>query len=268
MGATVIAIVTSATILAAGALVISGVYYGVKCVVNIIRKAFTTTVETSGKGNDMAKVAEGLNNDLKAHNIRRDEQEELNLQKTINGIKDDHEHIYKVSTKIEREDGAFIHTEDEKGYLEEINVKFEREFTHKEEIISLGGYNGDFGDHYLGVFSKVGWEKIIELNLNNNNITTIETIYNMQLLFLEKLDLSNNNISEIDDIHKLQAINLKSVNFYNNKIEDPFGFYDDKFNGLEYLNLLENKIDDKDKEKFSKKFTKKHKEDINLTLEI
>ena len=152
--------------------------------------------------------------------------------------------------------------------MEEINIKFERELTHEEEIISLGGYNEDFGDYYLGVFSKVGWEKIIELNLNNNNITTIETLYNMQLLFLEKLDLSNNNISEIDDIHKLQAINLKSVNFYKNKIEDPFGLYDDKFNGLEYLNLLENEIDDKDKEKFKKKFTKKHKEDIDLTLEI
>ena len=71
MGATIITIATAATVLAAGALVLTGVYYGVKCVVNIIRNAFTTTVETSGKGNDMAKVADGLNNDLRAHNIKR-----------------------------------------------------------------------------------------------------------------------------------------------------------------------------------------------------
>lgn len=268
MGATIITVVTAASIIAAGALVLTGVYYGVKCVVHIVRKAFTTTVETSGKGNDMAKVAEGLNNDLRAHNIKRDEKEEANLQKTINQIKDDTEHTYKISTKIEREDGAFIHTEDEKGYLNEINSKFQKDFTHKEENIILGNHRDEFGDYYFGIFSKVGWEKIIELNLNNNNITKLDPIYNMQLLFLETLDLSNNDISDIDDIHKLQILNLKNVYLNNNKIEDPYSFYDDKFIGLEYLNLLGNDIDDNDKEKFKKKFTKKHKEEINLTLEI
>jgi len=122
---------------AAGALVLSGVYYGVKCVVNIIREAFTTTVETSGKGKDMAQVADGLNKDLKAHNIKRDKKEEANLQNTINEIINDTEHTYKISTKIEREDGTYIHTEDEKGNLNEINAKFQQEFNHKEEIINF-----------------------------------------------------------------------------------------------------------------------------------
>ncbi len=268
MGATIITIATAATVIAAGALVLTGVYYGVKCVVNIIRKGLTTLVETFGKGNDMSKVAEGLNNDLKAHNIKRDEKEEANLQKTINEIRNDTEHNYKISTKIEREDGEFIHTEEEKGSLEEINVKFQKCFTHKEEIICLCDYNIEFGDFYLGKLSKVGWEKLIELKLNDDNITSIEPLYNMQLLFLEKLDLSNNDISDIDDINKLQILNLKFIYLKNNKIDSPFSFYDEKFNSLECLNLLDNEIDERDKGKFKKKYTSKHKNASNLILEL
>jgi Leucine-rich repeat (LRR) protein len=268
MGATIITIATAATVIAAGALVLTGIYYGVKCIVHIIREGFTTKVETSGKGNDMAKVAEGLNNDLKSHNIKRNEKEEADLQKTINEIRNDSEHVYKVSTKIEREDGEFIHTEEEKGSLDEINVKFQKCFTHKDEIIYLCDYNNEFGDFYLEKFSKVGWEKLIELKLNNNNITKLEPLYNMQFLFLEKLDLSYNNISDIDDINKLQILNLKVIYLNNNEIDDPFAFYDEKFNSLEYLNLLENKIEERDKEKFKNKYTSKHKDISNLTLEL
>lgn len=268
MGATIITIATAATVLAAGALVLTGVYYGVKCVVNIIRKAFTTTVETSGKGNDMAKVAEGLNNDLRAHNIKRDEKEEADLQKTINEIRNDKEHVYKVSTKIEREDGNFIHTEEEKGSLDEINIKFQKSFTHQEGIISLCDYYDEFGDFYLNKISKVGWEKLIELKLNNNNISSVEPLYNMQLLFLEKLDLSNNKITDIDDINKLQILNLKFIYLSNNQIDSPFAFYDEKFNSLECLNLSQNEIEERDKEKFKKKYTSKHKNISNLILEM
>ena len=268
MGATIITIATAATVVAAGALVLSGVYYGVKCVVNIIREAFTTTVETSGKGKDMAQVADGLNKDLKAHNIKRDKKEEANLQNTINEIRNDTEHTYKISTKIEREDGTYIHTEDEKGNLNEINAKFQQEFNHKEEIINLSNHNNDFGDFYLEKFSKVGWEKLIELNLSYNNITSLEPMYDMQLLFLEKLDLSNNDISDVDDFNKLQVLNLKCVYLNKNKIDSPYAFIDEKFNSLEYLNRLENDIEDRDKEKFKKKYTSKHKNTINLILEI
>ena len=268
MGATIITIATAAAVVTAGALVLRGIYYGVKCVVNIIREAFTTKVETSGKGNDMAQVAEGLNNDLRAHNVKRDKDEEANLQKTINEIRNDTEHIYKISTKIEREDGVFIHTEDEKGCLNEINVKFQKEFTHQEEIIDLYDYKEEFGDDYMNKFSKVGWEKLIELNLNNNNITLMDPLYNMQLLFLEKLDLSNNNISDVDDINKLQILHLKFIYLNNNKIDSPYAFYDEKFNSLECLNLLENDIEDRDKEKFKKKYISKHTNNANLILKI
>ena len=267
MGATIITIATATAAVAVGALVLRGVYYGVKCVVNIIRNAFTTKVETEGKGNDMAKVAEGLNNDLQAHNIKRDEKEEADLQKTINAIKNDTEHNYKISTKIERQDGNFIHTEEENGSLEEINVKFQKSFNHKEKIINLGYYYNEFGDFYLNKLSKVGWEMLVELNLNNNNITDIEPLYNMQLLSLKKLDLSNNDISDIDDINKLQIYDLKYIYLNNNQIDSPFAFYDEKFNDLECLNLLENKIEERDKEKFKKKYTSKHK-NLNLVLKI
>ena len=114
MGATIISIAIGTAIAAGAALVLTGVYYGVKCVVHIVKEVFFTKVETSGTGKDMAKVAEGLNNDLKAHNIKKDKNEEEKLQQTINEIKNDSEHTYKVSTKIERDDGSFIHTEDEK----------------------------------------------------------------------------------------------------------------------------------------------------------
>ena len=268
MGATIITIATAATVLTAGALIITGIYYGVKCIVNIIREGFTTKVETSGKGNDMAKVAEGLNKDLQAHNIKRDKKVESDLQKTINEIRNDKEHVYKISTIIEREDGAFIHTEEEKGSLDEINIKFQKSFTHQEEIINLCDYNDEFGDFYLNKLSKVGWEKLIELNLNNNNITVIEPLYNMQLLFLEKLSLSNNNISDIDDINKLQVLKIKNIYLNNNHIDTPFAFYDEKFNSLEYLNLLENEIEDKDIKKFKKKYTSKHKNKSKLILDL
>lgn len=38
---------------------------------------------------------------------------------------------------------------------------------------------------------KINWIKF-----TNNNITEIEPLYSIQLLFLEKLDLSNNSISD------------------------------------------------------------------------
>lgn len=268
MGATIITIATCATAIAAGALVLQGIYYGVKCVVNIIRKGITTLVETFGKGNDMAKVADGLNQDLKSHNIKRDKKEEENLQKTINEIRNDTEHNYKISTKIEREDGTYIHTQDEKGYLNDINVKFQKNFSHKEEIVNLSNFKEDFGDYYLDIFSKVGWEKLVELNLSHNNIVEMEPIYNMQLLFLEKINLSNNKISDIDDIPKLQIINLRKINLNDNQIDSPYGLLHEKFNSLESLELSGNPIEEKDKEKFKKKYTSKNKNTSNLILKL
>ena len=90
----------------------------------------------------------------------------------------------------------------------------------------------------------------------------------MQLLFLEKLDLSNNIISDIDDINKLQILNLKFIYLKNNKIDSPFSFLDEKFYSLECLNLLDNEIEERDKEKFKKKYTSKHKDISHLTLEL
>ena len=69
---------------------------------------------------------------MRSYNIKIDKNEEDNLQKAINEIRNDTELIYKISAEIERVDGVFIHTEDEKGCLNEINVKFQKEFTHQE----------------------------------------------------------------------------------------------------------------------------------------
>ena len=267
MGATIIAISLGVAAVAATGLVLTGIYYGVKCVVNIVREKLFTRVETSGKGNDMAKVAEGLNKDLKSHNIKRNQEEEIQLQKTINEIKNDTEHTYKISTKIERTDGEFIHTDDERDNLNEINVKFNKFYTHKDTKISINNFGSEFGDDFLNKFSKVGWENIIELNLSNNNIDSIEPLYKMSLINLEKMDLSNNNISDIDDIVQLQISNLKNINLENNKINDPFAFFDKKFEVLVYLNISNNNIEESDQEIFKKKYKKKNKnEDLILIL--
>lgn len=267
MGATVIAVAVGAAVIGAAGLAITGIYYGVKCVVHIIKEKFVTRVETSGKGNDMAKVAEGLNKDLNSHNIKRTEKDEKDLQNMIDKIKNDTNHEYKISTKIERVDGSYVHTPEEKDSLNEINVKFHKFYTHQTKIIDLCDYGNEFGDDYLNKFSLVGWENIIELNLRNNDISEIEPLYKMHLLNLEKLDLSNNNISDIDEIENLQILKLKILNLENNKITDPYAFYHSKFYTLESLNLSNNKIDDDDKEKFEKKFKSKNKNDnFNLLL--
>ena len=265
MGATIIAITVGAAIAAGTALVLQGVYYGVKCVVNIIKDTFFTKVETSGKGKDMAQVAEGLNKDLKSHNIKRNQDEEMQLQKTINEIRNDTEHTYKISTKIERTDGEYIHTGEEKDNLNEINIKFKTFYTHKDKIINIYNYENEFGNDYLIKFSKVGWESIVELNLSNNNISSIEPLYNMPLVNLEKIDLSINIISDIDDIEQLQILNLKHCNLEKNKISDPFSFYSKKFESLDYLNISNNNIDESDQEIFKKKYKNKNKSE-NLVL--
>ncbi len=267
MGATIIAIAVGSAVVAAGALLLTGVYYGVKCVVHIIKETFFTRVETSGKGSDMAKVADGLNKDLNAHNIKKSKEEEEKLQQTINEIKNDHEHIYKVSTKIERTDGEFIHTIEEKDLLVKINDKFNKSYTHKEEYINICDFGDSFGDEYFILFSKVGWESIIELNLINNNITQIEPLYKINLLNLQNLDLSNNLISDIDDFDQIQIQSLKSINLKNNKINDPLIFIVSKFETLDELNLENNDIDDDDKKIFSKKFKSRNKSsNLNLLL--
>ena len=267
MGATIIAIAVGSAVVAAGALMLTGVYYGVKCVVNIIKDKFFTKVETSGKGNDMAKVAEGLNKELNAHNIKKSKEEEAKLQQTINEIKNDTVHTYKVSTKIERTDGEYIHTSEEKDLLIKINDKFNKSFTHKEEYINICDFRDDFGDEYFDIFSKVGWESIIELNLINNNISQIEPLYKINLLNLKNLDLSDNLISDIDDFDQLQIQSVKSINLKNNKISDPLIFIVAKFETLDELNLENNDIEDNNKKIFIKKFKFKNKSsNLNLLL--
>ena len=275
MGSVVIAIATGATIAAGvyavGAALyytIKGIFYGISCIVNIVKDAFKTKVETSGKGEDMAVLAEGLNNDLKAHNIKRDKKEEIKLQNEINQIRKDKDHIYKISTTIERQDNPGIHTPEEKDYLKDINSIFKKNFTHKEEIIILSDQKNNFGDFYMNKFSKVGWEKIVELNLSNNNICNMEPIYNMQLLSLKKLDLSYNNISDIDDIDRMIIMDLKHFYLNNNKISNPFAFYNKIFNNLETLNLLDNNIEDKEKECFILRYKDKCNKNTNLVLKI
>lgn len=194
-----------------------------------------------------------------SHNINNNKNKRGDLQKILDSmliepmeedlefikqIKNDNDNEFKftISSKIERSE--FMHTEEENNILNEINAKFQKLYSYKEKIVSITNFKSEFGDNFLKKFAKVGWENLIELNLNNNNISSIKRLCMIPLLNLESMDLLINNISDIDNIEHLQILNLKKINLEKNKIYDPFVFITKKFECLCYLNLSNNDIDE------------------------
>ena len=80
--------------------------------------------------------------------------------------------------------------------------------------------------------------KVVKLELNNSNITSISGISNFTQL--KELDISNNNIKNIDSLQYLE--NLEILRAYGNRIESLEKI--ESLAKLEKLNISKNKLQD------------------------
>ncbi len=243
-------------------IVIYGGYKGIKYCMNISREKNKTKLETQNTGENCAKLREGLKNDLKENKIKIDNEEELS--KIVNEIKDNKKDQFKMKIEITRDDNSTFHLEEENQNLNKINKKFNKFYSYSSDVIFINNFK-IFDDSYFNILMRIKWENLNELVLSNNSITKVSPLTNYPLINLEKINLSYNLIDDIDDFQEINMIKLKSVNFKNNQIDSPSVFINKIFFGLKYLNLLNNNFDDSDKEKFLNKYKKKNP-DVELLI--
>lgn len=236
-------------------IVVYGAYKGIQYFMNVSREKNKTKLETKNTGENCAKLGEGLKNDLKYNKIKIDNEEELS--KIVNEIKDNKKDQFKMRIEITKDDDSTFHLEEENQNLNNINKTFNRFYTFSSDVISINNFK-NFDDSYFKILMRIKWENLIELKLPHNNISKVTPLTNYPLINLTKIDLSYNLIDEIDDFQEINMIKLASVNFKNNQIDSPSVFIKKIFFELKYLNLLNNNFDNTDKERFSKKYKKKN----------
>ena len=114
-----------------------------------------------------------------------------------------------------------------------------------EGIIKTLNFKMDFAKNAI-------WEDLIDLkldklevlNLNCNEITTIDLLEKVEFQKLKILILSNNKISDIKVLEKVEFKELKNLNLETNCISNINVLENVKFEKLEVLNISENKIAD------------------------
>ena len=99
------------------------------------------------------------------------------------------------------------------------------------------------GNELIKDLSKMKFNKLKELYLNDNDISDIKDLEKINFDKLEILDLSNNDIANIDILEKLKLVNLKKLFLIRNDISDIKVFGKINLENLEILDLRKNKID-------------------------
>ena len=118
----------------------------------------------------------------------------------------------------------------------------------------------DLDDQDFRYISQIRFNQLKEIDISENNITSIENFKKMSLPFLEFLNLSHNKIKHIEPITKLKYKNLKYIYLQGNEIEDIESFLNTDFSSLDLLRVEDNKEVNENNEKIKqldKKFSKK-----------
>ena len=114
------------------------------------------------------------------------------------------------------------------------------------EIAQLDLSNKNIDDKKLEYFLEKFqlFQLLKELNLGNNNITSLDKFEKKSLDKLEILNLNNNKLSEINTLTTDIFKGLKVLNLGGNEIKDINKLQNAKFNNLEELDLSNNNITD------------------------
>ena len=97
-------------------------------------------------------------------------------------------------------------------------------------------------DENIKCLSLIKFNQLKEIDLSENEITSIELLCNMNLPFLKFLNLSYNKIKNIEPLSEINSRKLKFLFIQNNQIEDIHVFLNNDFPKLEILRLENNKI--------------------------
>ena len=236
-------------------IVVIGAYKGIKYFINVSREKNKTKLETQNTGENCVKLKDGLDENLKENKIKIDNEEELS--KILNGIKDNKKDQFKMKVEITKSDDSIFHLDEENQNLNKINETFNKFYNFSSDIIFIDNFK-NFDDSYFKILMRIKWENLNELILTHNSISKVTSLTKYPLINLTKIDLSYNLIDDIDDFQEINMIKLTSVNFKNNQIDSPSVFINKNFYELKYLNLLNNDFDDRDKERFIKRYKNKN----------
>ena len=133
-------------------------------------------------------------------------------------------------------------TEDEKqkDLLYLFNQRYENNYAFDETEINLSGKTLD--DGVVRLFSEINFLNLKEVNLNYNNIKSINELEFAKCPELKTLNLSNNNINDINVLAKLNFKKLERLDLSSNNISDLNIFEHVFFPLLEELYLSSNNI--------------------------
>ena len=142
-----------------------------------------------------------------------------NYFNTIN-IKNVSRNIYQLNAQKKENIMEKLNTL-EKKILEFFNQKLKITLNGKEKIINLN--NKGIGNIELELLTRVKFENLEELYLNNNNIEKIDSLKDLYSPNLKKLDLSNNKIHDItplkENVLKKQLFpNIMEIKLENNNL--------------------------------------------------
>jgi Leucine-rich repeat (LRR) protein len=134
------------------------------------------------------------------------------------------------------------------------------------DIISLNLNQKSLKDKDFEYLSQIRFNQLIEIDISENEIKSIEPFKAMSLPFLEFLNLSHNHIEKIKPIANIKSKKLQYIFLQNNEIEDIKIFLEDDFpknpKDLKILRIEDNNINavnDEERKKTLKLIEKKYK---------
>ena len=183
------------------------------------------TKKKYGNNGFYTQNVEIVRRDLDSQYEYRDKLKEVeDLNKFINDIKK----IEQVRDKL----------------LDEFNKKYETNISINDTKVDLSGKNLKKED--LNNFCRINLENIKELDISNNDITSIKCLYNANLNNLEILKANNNRINSVEIFPYLKCPKLKELYLNDNKlcnIESLKCIID--LNNFELIDLSNNYFDKK-----------------------
>ena len=150
----------------------------------------------------------------------------------------------KAKSKSQRKSIVFNSTDNEDEYGSLNVFIFKQKYNIKENDIELDLTNKRIGDRGLEALTRVQFQKLKSLSLDNNALFVIKCLSNFYLNELEILNLDNNNISDISILENVKFPSLKVLWLNNNNISDISVLERVKLNQLQHLYLNNNNISD------------------------
>ena len=171
--------------------------------------------------------------DIRKEEIKdKNEEENDALEELKNKFFVDHE---KYLRKKEKKEEELI--EEEKDNKKKVEIEEPELYLKLKGPKKESKYIKYLKDEGFKLISKLRFKNLKELNLANNQITSLDPLNNMLLPHLEIINFGDNQIKEIDPLANLFSKNLSEIYLQKNKIEDLGPFLNSDFPLLEIFRV-------------------------------